>query len=163
MLIYYSTTANTPHPTIVPRPKGATDASWLYRPPLSSIPPFRPDGYLPDGVHSCVEADLTFRFGSSNRRRRTLVLRVRRWIELQRLVGASRLLIDGSFVTATPEPHDVDAVILLPEDFAQQIGREYPPALELEHILLTRQPEELFAAEDQLDWDEWVEFLHPHT
>jgi hypothetical protein len=30
---------------------------------------------------------------------------------------------------------------------------------ELEQMLLTRRPEELFAAEDDADWDEWVEFF----
>lgn len=31
-------------------------------------------------------------------------------------------------------------------------------AVELEAMLLTRQPEEIFAAEDRRDWDDWVEF-----
>jgi hypothetical protein len=26
-------------------------------------------------------------------------------------------------------------------------------------MLLTRRPEEIFAAEDEADWDEWVEFF----
>jgi hypothetical protein len=34
-----------------------------------------------------------------------------------------------------------------------------PAALELEEMLYTRRPEELFAAEDEADWDEWVEFF----
>jgi hypothetical protein len=42
----------------------------------SSIPPFRADGYLPEGVYVCSEAEIVFRFGSSSRRR--LVLRLRR-------------------------------------------------------------------------------------
>ena len=32
-------------------------------------------------------------------------------------------------------------------------------AIELEAILLTRQPQELFAAEDELDWEEWIDFF----
>lgn len=127
-------------------------------PPSSTVPPFRPDGYLPEGVHVCSEAEVLFRFGSSSRRRR-LVLRLRRWIELGRQVGARRLLVDGSFVTAKEEPHDIDSVIFLPEDFTQQLEREFVPALELEEMLLTRRPEELFAAEDETDWQEWVAFF----
>src|SRR3954447_14908869 len=103
----------------------------------SSIPPFRTDGYLPEGVYVCSEAEVIFRFGSSNRRRRRLVLRLRRWLELGRQVGAQRLLVDGSFVTAKEEPHDIDSVFFLPEDFTQQIEREFAPALELEEMLLT--------------------------
>ncbi len=102
---------------------------------------------------------MLFRFGSSNRRRRRLVLRLRRWLELGRQIGAQRLLVDGSFVTAKEEPHDIDSVILLPPDFPQQLAREYAPALELEEMLLTRRPEELFAAEDETDWEEWVAFF----
>lgn len=127
--------------------------------PSSSIPAFRLDGYLPEGVYVCSEAEVLFRFGSSSRRCRRLVLRLRRWIELGRKVGALQLLVDGSFVTAKEEPHDIDSVILLPTDFSQQLEWESTPALELEEMVLTRRPEELFAAEDETDWQEWVAFF----
>ena len=123
------------------------------------IPDFRSDGYLPDGVHVASEADITFRFGSGSPRRRRLVVRVRRWVKLARRVKARRLLIDGSFVTAKSEPGDVDAVVLLPPDFNRQVDTGVDAALELEQILLTRHPEEIFAAEDEADWDPWVEFF----
>lgn len=128
-------------------------------PSTSTLPSFRSDGYLPDGVHVCSEAEVIFRFGSSNRRRRRLVLRLRRWIELGRQVRARRFLVDGSFVTAKEDPQDIDSVILLPQDFHQQVEREYVAALELEDMLLTRHPEEIFAAEDETDWEEWVTFF----
>jgi hypothetical protein len=67
--------------------------------------------------------------------------------------------VDGSFVTARKDPEDVDAVLFLPADFAQQVEREDLAAVELETMLLTRQPEELFAAEDEFDWQEWVAFF----
>lgn len=123
------------------------------------IPPFRPDGYLPEGLHVASEPDVTFRFGSAGPRRRRLALRLRRWIELVRQVRARRLLVDGSFVTAKPDPSDVDAVVLLPQEFQRQIEEGAEPALELEQMLLTRQPEEIFAAEDAADWDEWAKFF----
>src|SRR4051794_26334930 len=123
------------------------------------IPPFRPDGYLPDGLYAAPEAEITFRFGSATPRRRRLTLRVRRWIELARRVGARRLLIDGSYITAKPAPGDVDAVVLLPADFRVQVTWGNDAALELEQMVLTRRPEELFAAEDEADWEEWVEFF----
>ena len=106
-----------------------------------------------------TSAEVIFRFGSSGRRGRRQALRLRRWMELGRQVGARRLLVDGSFVTAKEEPDDIDTVILLPEDFTQQLEREYEPALELEEMLLTRRPEELLAAEDETDWEEWVDFF----
>ena len=124
-----------------------------------TIPEFRADGYLPEGLYPASEAEITFRFGPSSRRRRRLVLRLRRWMELSRLVGGLRLLIDGSFVTARSEPDDIDAVILLPSDFQHQIEQGIEAALELEEMILTRRPEELFAAEDETDWNEWIDFF----
>ena len=125
----------------------------------SSLLPFRTHGYLPEGVYVCSEAEVVFRFGSSSRRRRRVVLRLRRWIELGRQIGAQRLLVDGSFVTAKEYPHDIDTVILLPQNFTQQLVQEYAPTLEMETMLLTRCPEEIFAAEDETDWEEWVDFF----
>jgi hypothetical protein len=46
------------------------------------IPAFREDGYLPEGVHTCAPAEATYRFGSGSKRRKRLVMRLRRWIEL---------------------------------------------------------------------------------
>ena len=123
------------------------------------IPAFRADGYLPEGLYRADEADVTFRFGSTTSRRRRLVLRLRRWLTLARQVGVRRFLLDGSFITAKPGPDDIDAVVLLPEDFASLVQREDDAAMDLEQMLLTRRPEELFAAEDDSDWDEWVEFF----
>jgi hypothetical protein len=125
----------------------------------SAIPQFRADGYLPEGLFLASEAEVLFRFGTSTRRRRQLALRLRRWIELARQVGGQRLLIDGSFVTSKGEPNDIDAVLLLPSDFQEQVEQGLPHALELEEMILTRRPEELFAAEDGTDWNEWLEFF----
>jgi hypothetical protein len=124
-----------------------------------TIPKFRTDGYLPEGLYFASETEVLFRFGSSNRRRRLLALRLRRWIELARLVGAIRLLIDGSFVTAKPEPHDIDSVIFLPSDFKNQVAQGIEAAIVLENMILTRRPEEIFAAEDDIDWNDWIEFF----
>ena len=127
------------------------------------IPDFRDDGYLPDGLHLETEAEVTFRFGLSSPCRRRLVLRLRRWIELSRQTGVIRRLIDGSFVTAKESPNDIDAVVLLSNDFEQHVARGLAAALELEEMLLKRCPEEIFAAEDAAedvgDWNDWVEFF----
>lgn len=123
------------------------------------IPDFQSDGYLPEGLHLATESEVTFRFGASSRRRRRLVLRLRRWLALARATRASRFLVDGSFVTAKLAPNDIDTVVLVAPDFERQVANGIPAALELEAMLLDRTPEEIFAAEDALDWDEWVEFF----
>ena len=103
--------------------------------------------------------EVTFRFGTKTPRRQRLALRLRRWIELARAVSAKRIFVDGSFVTAKPVPNDVDAVVWLPDDFVQRVSDGQPEAIELEAMLLTRHPEEIFAAEDRRDWDDWLEFF----
>lgn len=69
------------------------------------------------------------------------------------------MLVDGSFVTAKEDPHDIDTVLWLPENFHQQLEQGYEPAIELEDMLLTRRPEEPFAAEDEQDWQAWISFF----
>jgi hypothetical protein len=123
------------------------------------IPDFRDDGYLPEGLHLATEPEITFRFGTANMQRRRLALRLRRWLALCRSVDARRLFVDGSFVTAKPEPNDVDAVVWLGDDFLFRLSRGDDEAVELEMMLVTRQPEEIFAAEDRQDWEDWLEFF----
>ncbi len=123
------------------------------------IPDFRDDGYLPEGLHLATAAEITFRFGTATPRRRRLAVRLRRWIELSRSVAAKRLFVYGSFVTAKPDPNDIDAVVWLGDDFVDRVSRGDVAAIELEMMLVTRQPEEIFAAEDSRDWDDWVEFF----
>jgi len=123
------------------------------------IPKFRDDGYLPEGFHVASEADVTFRFGTDTSRRKRLALRLRRWIELSRSISANRLFVDGSFVTSKPEPNDVDAVVWLPDNFVELVSNGNLEAMELESMLLNRHPEEIFAAEDRRDWDDWLEFF----
>lgn len=127
--------------------------------PELSIPPFREDGYLPEGLYVATDAETFFRFGTSTSKRRKLAIRLRYWVNLARTIGALRFMIDGSFVTAKEQPNDIDAVILIPEDFEFQINRGIPAALEMEEMLLKHQPEELYAAEDQQDWNEWIQFF----
>lgn len=50
-------------------------------------------------------------------------------------------------------------MVLLPSNFRQLIDGGDEPAVALEEMLLSRQPEEIFAAEDELDWQEWVSFF----
>ena len=119
-----------------------------------TIPDFRDDGYLPEGLYVASLADVSSRFGAGNRQRRRLVLRLGRWFELALSVNAKRLFVDGSFVTAKDVPNDVDAVVQLPEDFREQLNEGIDAAIELEEMLLTRQPQEIFAAEDDADWND---------
>lgn len=46
------------------------------------IPEFRPDGYLPLGVHLATEEEVAQRFGEATARRRVLMARVSDWLSL---------------------------------------------------------------------------------
>ena len=73
--------------------------------------------------------------------------------------GRPGLAVDGSFVTAKEEPEDVDAVMLAPAAFTHQVEQGLEAALELQEMFSTRQPEEIFAAEDDADWQAWYDFF----
>ena len=123
----------------------------------ASGPVLDDDGYIPP-IQTCAEAELAWWFGWNQHRER-LLERVWGWVKLARTVGVRRLLLNGSFVTAKERPGDVDAVVLLPEDFRGQLRDGSPEAIRLHQMLFTRQPKELFAAEDEEDWWGWFEFF----
>ncbi|MEK6262409.1 MAG: hypothetical protein AABP62_27740 [Planctomycetota bacterium] len=48
-----------------------------------------------------------------------------RWlVDVSRRVGVSRLVVNGSFTTATREPNDVDCALLMGPDFPQDVEAE---------------------------------------
>jgi hypothetical protein len=126
------------------------------------IPAFRDDGSLPEGLHEASEEEVIARFGESTARREYLTARVRRWLELARAVGAHGLVIDGSFVTDKAEPNDVDAAIWLPDDFRLQAEAGKAEAVELQTMVLTLEPRELFGIHSRLRWENWLAFFS-HT
>jgi len=72
------------------------------------IPEFRQDGQLPPGVHPADWAECLVRFSQTPHREQLLgglFLAAR----LLKLAGCRSLYVDGSFVTAKPEPGDFDA------------------------------------------------------
>lgn len=125
---------------------------------LSALgPAFDHDGCIPP-MQACTEAVVARWFGA-NPHRGELMERVRDWLSLARAVRAKRVLLDGSFVTAKEEPGDVDAVVLLPEDFRDQLRDGSREAAKLYEMFVTREPKELFAAEDDEDWWGWFAFF----
>jgi hypothetical protein len=124
-----------------------------------AIPDFREDGYLPAGLHQATEAEVLFRFGSPTRKRRTLALQLRHWLRLARDVRARRFFVNGSFVSAKPYPGDLDAVVLLSDTFERDVDDGLEAAAELERIVTSHRLGDLFAAEDEADWLNWLDFF----
>jgi hypothetical protein len=71
------------------------------------------------------------------------VRRLSYFLQLAGAAGSVRFFVNGSFVTAKPEPGDGDAVCLVPAGWPAEAS---VAARELYEISLTRLPKELFIA-----------------
>ena len=81
------------------------------------IPPFEDMGYLPPGVHPATLDEIEVQFGRASELR-TVQMESLRWlVEVARRAGVERIVINGSFTTAVPEPNDVDCVLLIGSGF----------------------------------------------
>ena len=93
------------------------------------IPPLDQNGFLPAGVHDCTLEEIKTRFGSFQRsdRRPNLLQKLEALVAEMRSARFARcLLVDGSFVTAKPDPNDIDLVLVLP--FAHDLIADLTPA-----------------------------------
>lgn len=83
------------------------------------IPPLDQNGFLPVGVHDCTLDELKARFGSFQQsdQRPKLFARLEAFLSEAK---ASRLVVsvvvDGSFVTAKPDPNDIDLILVVAPD-----------------------------------------------
>lgn len=80
------------------------------------IPPFNEHGWLPDGIHDCTLDEAAERFGAfqSSDRRPLLWTRFTEFVAESKSCGMVEAIIaDGSFVTAKPDPNDIDIVVVV--------------------------------------------------
>ena len=80
------------------------------------LPEFDIDGDLPPGIHQVYLDELERRFGRFvvSDRRINLFTRFKQVVAIARRSGiVDRLMVGGSFVTSTPEPNDIDVVVIL--------------------------------------------------
>ena len=80
------------------------------------IPDLNNDGLLPPGVHVCTLDEVKARSGSfhvSDRRPRLFTALVELVAELRRSDLFVAIILDGSFVTATLAPNDIDLILAL--------------------------------------------------
>lgn len=92
------------------------------------IPEFGPDGVLPAGIHECTIDEIKERLGSfrGSDRRPRLFRGLSSYVEDVRAAGvADSLIVNGSFVTDTESPNDIDVLLLLRSDVAP--GADLPP------------------------------------
>jgi hypothetical protein len=131
------------------------------------LPSFDPGtGYLPAGIHPAGEAEIQVRLGSANEERRRLFAQLQRLLGASRRIGASRLFIDGSFVTDKERlvgkpPNDIDCVVWLPPTIEALVKDADTDAMFIFGLHQTRKvgPLDLYPVLDQTGWDTWVEFF----
>jgi hypothetical protein len=82
------------------------------------LPPFNDEGDLPEGVYRVRLSEALARFSVGTPKRQAVAARLARIYQLVEKTGKlERLIIFGSFVTAKPEPNDVDIVLIMRDDF----------------------------------------------
>src|SRR5437667_10475675 len=88
------------------------------------IPPYNDDGYLPPGIHPATVEEIAARFGIGSELREVQMESLRWLVDLGRRAGASRIVVNGSFVTDKLEPNDIDCVLLIGSDFPKDAAAE---------------------------------------
>lgn len=78
------------------------------------LPEFNKRGYLPPGLHRSAFTEVQRRFGNTDKREE-LLRNLHEFVNIARKIGASRLILDGSFVT-DKEPNDIDAILVVPDN-----------------------------------------------
>lgn len=93
------------------------------------IPLFNENGWLPDGLHDCTLQEAAERFGAfqSSDRRPQLWARFSEFMrEAKACQWMETILVDGSFVTAEPDPRDIDLVLVVAA--SHDFSADLPPA-----------------------------------
>jgi len=82
------------------------------------LPPIAETGDLPQGVHYASLQEVLNQVGQATIQRKLVGMRLRRVYELAAATGQlRRFIVFGSFVTAKPEPNDVDLFLLMDDTF----------------------------------------------
>jgi hypothetical protein len=82
------------------------------------LPQFNALGDLPPDVHRATLPEVVERFGGQTARRDACTRRLMHVVELVRRTGhLQRLVVFGSYVTAKPEPNDVDVILIMKDSF----------------------------------------------
>ena len=93
-----------------------------------ALPPVAETGDLPQGVHLASLQEVLNQFGQATIQRKLVGMRPKRVYELAAATGhmkrfvvfgsyMKRFVVFGSFVTAKPEPNDVDVFLLMQDTF----------------------------------------------
>jgi hypothetical protein len=128
------------------------------------IPPLNSNGLLPVGLHEATLYDLRRQFGVFQETDR----RIQLFGRLDELVGALQrsklfvaLIIDGSFVTAKPQPEDIDLIVVLhrDHDWTADLGASDYALVSRAALRRKFDFDVLLAAEGGADYERYIEFF----
>src|ERR1700740_932677 len=84
-----------------------------------ALPEFNALGDLPEGLHKATLAEVLERFGPGSEARQKATAALQRIHQLSSTTGKlERFIVFGSYITAKPDPHDVDVVLVMKDDFS---------------------------------------------
>ena len=89
---------------------------------MSMIPEFDERGYLPSGIHPATIEEIGRRFGIQSEIRQSQFESICWLIDMARKANVIKFIINGSFVTDTIEPNDVDCTLLIEESAQMDQG-----------------------------------------
>ena len=84
-----------------------------------ALPDFNDQGDLPEGLHEATLAEVLERFGPVSEACQEATATLQKIHELVTATGKlERFIIFGSYITNKPDPHDVDIVLVMKDDFS---------------------------------------------
>jgi hypothetical protein len=85
------------------------------------LPQLNSAGELPAGVHQATMDEVLARFGRGTAQRQAVTARLQRIYDLARATRKlDRFILFGSYITAKPDPNDVDIILVMRDDFDVQ-------------------------------------------
>lgn len=85
------------------------------------LPEFNNLGDLPEGIYKATFEEVINYFGKGTPQRQLVTERLKRVYNLAQATGKlERFVIFGSYVTAKPDPQDVDIILVMSDDFREQ-------------------------------------------
>ena len=107
-----------------------------------ALPNLNDAGELPIGIHQATIDEVIAQFGSGTLQREIVTARLQRIYQFAKDTGSlQQLIVFGSYITAKPEPNDVDVVIIFTDDFDLTVCSE-----EVRKLLNHQQSENEFGA-----------------
>jgi len=101
------------------------------------------EGILPPGVHPAELTEVLARFGRISEIRAAQSQSLEWLVPLCKAGGVIRLIVNGSFVTSTTDPNDVDCVLLMGPDYNElsESAAELERGLPFLSLQIVRQPQ----------------------